>query len=133
MRNLFRAQPDIIDNTGTANAAIEGRVDERRPVDVGSATPVRPNRAEIDLAYERGRARERGARRGSPILALLVLVLVVAGGASIYLAAKTGSFSSGGALVDQKLDTAAHTVSAPLKNAAEATGAALQKAGQSLK
>ncbi len=133
MRNVFRAQPASIDNANTANAPIEGRADERRTVNVEPGTPTRPNRAEIDLAYERGRARGRATGRGSPILTFLILIMVVAGGALIYLAARTGSFSSGGAVVDQKLETAAHAVNAPLKNAAETTGAALQKAGQSLK
>ena len=133
MRNWFRAQPARTDNTDAADAYVEGRVDERRTAGVEPEVITRPSRTEIDLAYERGRARGRGARRGSPLLALRVLVLVVVGGASIYLAVRTGSFSSGGALVDQKLNTAAHAVDAPIKNAAEATGAALQKAGNSLK
>ena len=133
MRNLFRAQPVRNVDTDTVDAQIEDRLDERRAGDVEPHKLAHANRAEIDLAYERGRARGRAAGRGSPILTVLVLILVVAGAASIYLAAKTGSFSSGGALVDQKLDTAAHALNAPLKNAAETTGSALQKAGQSLK
>ena len=127
MRNIFRAQPSRIVDTDTVDAKIEDRVDERRAGDLEAHKIAHANRAEIDLAYERGRARGRAAGRGSPILTALVLILMVAGAVSIYLAAKTGSFSSGGALVDQKLDTAAHAVNAPLKNAAETTGSALQK------
>lgn len=133
MTNWFRAPHTRTEDSDTVGARKDGRVEERHEVVVEPATTARSHRAEIDLAYERGRARERGVRRGSPILAFLVLLLVVAGGALIYLAVQNGSFSSGGAVVDQKLDTAAHAVNAPLKNAAETTGAALQNAGNSLK
>ena len=133
MRNWFRAQRAGIDNTDKAEAYREGGVDERRRVDGEPETAARNNRAQIDLAYERGRARGRGARRGSPLMSLLVVVLVAAGAALIYLAVRNGSFSNGGAVVDQSLNTVAHAVNAPLKGAAKTTGEALQNAGNSLK
>jgi hypothetical protein len=135
VRNWFRAQPagvtDPVRSTTPAEAYRDGRVDERRKVErVGEAGP---DRAAIDAAYQRGRERERMARRGSPLVALLVLLAVAVAGILIYLAIQNGSFSNGGAVIDRDIDKAEHRIDAPLKNAAESTGAALQKAGQSLK
>ncbi len=133
MKNWFRPQRESVEEADLVDARTEARPVERHTVVVDSKAPEHAHRAELDLAYERGRARERQSRRGSPMLALVGLLLVVTAGALIYLAVKTGSFSSGGAVVDQGLDKAAHAVNAPIKNAAESTGAALQNAGRSLK
>jgi flagellin-like protein len=133
VRNWFRTQAaGVVDSPDTAEAYREGRVDERRRVD---AAPVQAHasRAEVDSAYERGRARGRRHRGASPLLTLVVLLAVLVAGAMIYLAVQNGSFSSGGAVVDHKLDQVARTVDAPIKNAAITTGSALQKAGERLK
>ena len=130
MRNWFRTQPAGIATPDTVEAYREGRVDERRNLEVAPATATRASRAEIQAAYERGRAQRRGV---SPLLSLVMLIAVVVAGALIYLAVRNGSFSNGGAVVDNGLDKVAQTVDAPIKNAAENTGAALQKAGDKLK
>jgi len=80
-------------------------------------------------AYDRGRRDERARHRGSPLLALIMLVVALAGGTMIYLAAREGSFARGGQVVDQTLGQAA----APAKSVAESAGNALEGAGQSLK
>ena len=118
MRNWFRPQPVAIGAD---------------PVVVAGITP--PTKADIDTAYQKGRDRERAKHRrhGSPAVGLLVLLAVVIAAGFIYLAVRHGSFSSGGAVIDRNLDSAAHAVNAPIKNAAVTTGAALQRAGEKLK
>ena len=80
-------------------------------------------------AYERGRRDERARHRGSPLLALLVVVIALVGGTMIYLAVQQGSFARGGQVADQTIGQAA----APAKSAADSAGSALENAGQSLK
>jgi flagellin-like protein len=143
LRNWFRRHAGGVGAVATVEAYREGRREQRRldeaapvagaPVVAGApmAGPVR--QAELDAAYERGRLRSRRRRGGSPLLTLVVLLAVVLAGAFIYLAIQNGSFSSGGAVVDQKIDQVQQTVDAPIKNAAINTGSALQRAGQRLK
>jgi hypothetical protein len=133
VRNWFRTQPaGVADTPGSIEAYKEGRADERRRVDT---EPVarHASRAEVEAAYERGRARGRRARGASPLLTLVVLLAVFVAGAMIYLAVQNGSFSNGGAVVDRKIDQVQQSVDAPIKNAAITTGSALQRAGQRLK
>lgn len=139
MRNPFRTEPTAaaVDPVA-AEGYREGRVDERRHLAAeGVVAPgaAAATKAELDTAYERGRDRERArrSRRGSPVLSLMVLLAVVIAAGFIYLAVRHGSFSNGGAVIDHDLDTAAHTVNAPIKNAAVTTGEALQRAGEKLK
>jgi flagellin-like protein len=133
----------VVGTVATVEAYREGRREQRRldetapvagaPAVAGAPIARHASQAEIDAAYERGRARSRRSRGASPLLTLVVLIAVVVAGAFIYLAIRNGSFSSGGAVVDQKLDQVAHTVNAPIKNAAITTGSALQNAGEHLK
>lgn len=139
MRNLFRGRPAAatVDPVG-AEGYREGQVDERRRMAAdGMVSPdvAAPTRGELDVAYERGRERERAkrVRRGSPVLSLIVLLAIVLAAGFIYLAVRHGSFANGGAVLDHDINTAAHTVDAPIKNAAVTTGAALQRAGEKLK
>jgi hypothetical protein len=57
---------------------------------------------------------------------LITIVLVVLAIAVLFLAAKTGSFSSAGAVIDNMLQRPVHA-------AADKAGSALEKAGQSLR
>ena len=89
-------------------------------------------RADLEAAYRRGR--RDGKRRGRhPILAFIGFVAAAATALVIYLAAQTGSFAGGGAVVDQHLANAAQRAQSPFRNAAQNVGNALETAGQSLK
>jgi flagellin-like protein len=139
MRNPFRSRPvEASADPVAAEGYREGRVDERRRMAAdGGVAPgaATVGKAELETAYAQGRERERATRRrgGSPLLSLVVLLAVVVAAGFIYLAVRHGSFSNGGAVLDQEIDTAAHTVNAPIKNAAVTTGEALQRAGEKLK
>jgi hypothetical protein len=135
--NWFRRHAAAVGTVAAVEAYREGRREQRRQDDAapGARAPVarHATQAELDAAYERGRARGRRPRRPSPLLTLVVLIAVFAAGAFIYLAVQNGSFSNGGAVVDRKIDQVQQTVDAPIKNAAITTGSALQKAGERLK
>ena len=62
-----------------------------------------------------------------PLTAIAALAML------LYLAAQTGSFSSGGAVVDNGISNASQRAQAPFKNAANKAGNALENAGQRLK
>jgi hypothetical protein len=131
MRNWFGSRSDSVDTTDSAVAYREGRAAEQRRA--APESMVKSDRADINAAYERGREHERRRGRGSPIFGLVVLCAIVVAGGLIYLAVRHGSFTGGGAAVDRSLDSVARTVDAPIKNAAENAGEALQKAGRQLK
>ena len=143
MRNWFRRHAGAVGTVATVEAYREGRREQRQrdeaapvtggPILAGAAIARPATQAELDAAYERGRSRGRRPRRASPLLMLVVLLAVFVAGVLIYLAIQNGSFSNGGAVVDNKIDQVEQTVDAPIKNAAINTGSALQKAGQRLK
>ena len=73
-------------------------------------------------------------RRGGFGLLGFVLVLVAAVGVILLVfAVREGSFSAGGAVVDNKLVQATSGVAPALDSAASKTGTALETAGQNLK
>jgi flagellin-like protein len=119
-----------IDNTAEAEGYREGRIDEERHLQREGR--VRPTGAVVDDTVGPRRV-VRVRRRGSPLLALLVLIAVVFAGVMIYLAVQNGSFSSGGAVLDNSLAKAKDSVQAPIDNARERTGEALEKAGRDIK
>ncbi len=128
MKTMIDSDDPVIPATGTVEdtAYREGRADER----------VRTNHVADRVAndaYVQGRRDERSRRRGSPLLTFLLLIVVAIGALLIYFAIQNGSFSSGGAVVDQKLSNAAETVKAPIRGAADQAGTALQNAGSNLK
>jgi hypothetical protein len=139
LRNPFRTQPAVVGAADPSEAYREGRADERDRLDPdhvvapNAATASAASAADLKAAFQRGRERERAARRGSPVFNFLILIAVAAAALFVYLAIQNGSFSNGGAVVDRNLDQAAHEVNAPIKGAALKAGDALQKAGNSLK
>ncbi|HEY7853263.1 MAG TPA: hypothetical protein VIB82_09830, partial [Caulobacteraceae bacterium] len=90
-------------------------------------------RGDIHDAYKEGRRDERRRRRGSPLLSFIILLIVVAAGVLFYLAVRNGSFQSGGAVVDNSISTVSERATAPVRNAADKAGTALENAGQNLK
>jgi hypothetical protein len=106
----------------------------RRPAPAPAvAQPAQAPRAELDAAYRRGRRDGARRRHGSPFFAFIGLIAFAAIVLMVYLAAQTGSFSNGGAVVDNNLSNASQRVQAPFKNAESKAGNALENAGQSLK
>jgi hypothetical protein len=96
-----------------------------------TAGPVEYTADQEDLraAYNRGRVDERRARRHHPFIALAVIVLAMIGAWLLFLAARDGSFSSGGESADRNLSTAAQEARPVLRD----TGEALKDAGGAIK
>src|SRR5579872_1876476 len=126
-----KEEPIAADRADLLEAYKEGRTDERTRVarDAGG----RIDKADVREVYERGRRDERARHRGSPLATLLVLAVIVAGGAVVYLAASEGSFSKAGATIDSNISTASQKVQAPVRQAADRAGSTLEQAGESLK
>lgn len=114
-----------------------GRVDEHRRLEHEHLERERlaphVDKGDLKDAYERGRRDERARRRGSPLAVLLLVLVAVAGAGIMYLAMREGSFTGGGQVVDRNLSVAADKVAAPVRNAADNAGTALQNAGEGLK
>ena len=106
------------------------------PVAVQPVAVVDPKTYDADMrrAYDHGRLDERSRRRGGfgPLGFILVLIAAV-GIILLVFAVREGSFSAGGAVVDNKLVQATSSVAPAIDNAASRTGSALETAGQNLK
>ena len=76
-----------------------------------------------------GAKQERARHRGHPIRTLVVVLIALAGAAMLAVAAKEGSFSRGGQLVDQNIAVAADKAKVASADAAAQTGQAIQNAG----
>ena len=122
-----RARADDVPATLPADPAVraayvQGRRDE-----------AAPDQDDIKDAYDRGRRDERVRHHSSPLLTLLLVIVAAVGAAVLVLAVKEGSFTRGGAVVDNKLSEAAQQTAPVIDNAAAKTGEALQNAGESIK
>ncbi len=96
--------PVAADRPDMLEAYKEGRRDEHRRVDRELSHPHdRIDKADVKEAYERGRRDERARHRGSPLAAFLVVIVALAGAGALYLAAREGSFTGGGQVVDQNI------------------------------
>jgi len=128
-RRAYAAGP--VTGTNPVEAYRAGRADEHQHIEQDAA--IRPAKADLDAAYESGRVDERSRRRGSPLIALVVVVFALVGGGILFLAARDGGFAAAGAAVDHTLSSGVDQAKAPIKGAADKTGDALQTAGQNLK
>ena len=112
------------------------RTNTVQPVAVQPVSVVDPKTYDADMrrAYDHGHQDGRAHRRGGlgPLGFILVLVAAV-GVILVVFAIREGSFSAGGAVVDNKLVQATSGVAPALDNAASKTGTALETAGQNLK
>lgn len=128
MKTMMDSDEPVVPAAATVDdvAYREGRVDERVSTTRGAEHLAKD-------AYVQGRRDERARRRGSPLLMFLLVIVVAIGAVLIYFAIQNGSFSSGGAVIDQKLSNAAETVKAPIRGAADTAGTALQNAGSNIK
>jgi hypothetical protein len=106
-----------------------------RPAPGQAAAVVDPATYDADLkrAYEHGRRDERARRHGFGPLSFIVLLVAILGVVLLVFAFREGSFSAGGAVVDNKLGQAASPATTALDNAASTTGQAMENAGQNLK
>jgi hypothetical protein len=124
--------PDFAGREDLLDAYKNGRKDERLRVK-DTATVVPDEKADLREVYERGRRDERARHRSSPVIGLLLLLVAAAGGTVVYLAVREGSFTNGGAVVDRTISAASDKAQAPIRHAADSTGAALENAGETLK
>jgi hypothetical protein len=113
----------------------QGRVDARK--DVNERGLLQDRDTAVRRAYDRGRRDERAARhprrRGSPVLTTVLVLAAAAGAFVVYLGVSQGSFSRGGQVVDQNLNSASSTASGAVQNTVNRAGDALENAGQQLK
>ena len=90
--------------------------------------------SELLDAYRRGRRDGRIVNRRSPLVTLSLVAIAAVGAVILFYAAREGSFTGGGQVVDAKLGhVTGEVVPAAVNQAADATGSALQSAGQKLK
>jgi|GEM_PF-4838452 len=88
--------------------------------------------AELQSAYERGR-RDGRRRRRHPMIAIVVSAAALVGAVTLGLAAREGSFTAGGQVVDRQLSIAAGQAQLASRDAAVATGEAVRGAGTDLR
>ena len=133
--NLFRstAPSDAnVDGAPGADAYVKGQ----RDAHAADRSTLNERNSAVREAYDRGRRDERARRprrHSSPFLALVVLLAAAAGAGAIYLGVQQGSFSRGGQVVDQKLQSVAQPATQATRNVANKTGDALENAGQRIK
>lgn len=89
--------------------------------------------ADMRRAYDHGRQDERSRRRGFGPFAFILVLVAALGVLFIVFAIREGSFSAGGAVVDNKLVQATSGVAPAIDSAASKTGTAMETAGQNLK
>ncbi len=89
--------------------------------------------ADLKKAYERGRRDERARRKNHPVLALTVSLVALAGAGMIFLAAREGSFSRGGEVVDLKLANATDSAVAAAEQSKDTAQLAANRTSDSLR
>jgi hypothetical protein len=135
-QRTFQSKP--IDEAAQAQretAYQRGRADGRG--DINQSGAITEHDSAMRRAYDRGRRDERASRhprrRGSPVLATVVLLALCAGAFVVYLGVSQGSFTGGGQVVDQNIANATSQVQQAGHNAVDHAGDALENAGQKLK
>jgi len=130
--NLFRSNRPA-DAAVDGAPASAGYVQGQRDAHAADRSVLNERNSAVRQAYDRGRrderARARPRRHGFGLFGLVVLAAAVIGAGAVYLGVSQGSFTRGGQVVDQKLDSAAQ----PARNAADRAGDALENAGQRIK
>lgn len=107
----------------------------RRQTDLTVAVPPSleaPTPADVRNAYERGRRDAEQARKRHPAGMTFLFLAAGAGVAVLAYAAYSGSFSRGGARLDQDLAVAADRAEPIVRDAAHDAGQAVKGAGRSL-
>ena len=101
---------------------------ERRDPVVEAPVKTGPTAADLKAAYERGRREERARHKSHPIFGLAVALVAILGAGMLFLAAREGSFSNGGAVVDRQLASAAGEAQASARHAAGSVTESAQNA-----
>ena len=101
---------------------------ERRDPVADAPVKTVPAAADLKAAYERGRREERARHKSHPVFGLAVALVAVLGAGMLFLAAREGSFSNGGAVVDRQLASAAGEAQASAQHAAGAVSGPDQNA-----
>jgi hypothetical protein len=83
-------------------------------------------------ARDERRVMARRRRRGHPVFAFVILVAAVSGVGFLGLAYETGSFASGGAVIDQTLAQWRADLLGAASQAGDQGGHAVQRVGQSI-
>lgn len=106
----------------------------RRPVVVDTTEINGPpdRRDAFEEGVRIGRTQERARHRGHLLIKLAVVVIAIAGAAVLALAAREGSFSRGGAVVDQNIAVAADNAKVGAADAAAQAGQAVKDAGDTV-
>ena len=108
----------------------------RGPRPVAAATPgavaVNPGeiRAKLNQAYDKGRRDEAKRHHSHPIIMLALVLIAAVGAVVVFYAVREGSFSRGGAVVDNKLATAASSAGPALAQAASTAVPKIEQAAQ---
>ena len=100
---------------------------------VGSgAVVVDPNevRGKINAAYDKGRHDEARRHRSHPIINLALVLIAAVGAVVVFYAVREGSFSRGGAVVDNKLAVAASSAGPAIAEAASTAVPRIEQAAQ---
>jgi hypothetical protein len=93
----------------------------------------RAGRAEqLRIDRERVEARRRRRSPGLGVLGFLIILLALAGGGYLTLAAREGSFTAGGAAVDRQVAAVTTPAREATQEALDRTGASLEQAGQAV-
>lgn len=114
---------------------VAGSAGSKAAYEQGLADARRADAAAVERERERARLAERPRRRrgGLGLIGLIVFLLAVLGGAWLFLAVIKGSFTQGGAVVDNKLSAVTEPAREAVANARNSTGQAVQNAGEALK
>jgi hypothetical protein len=106
----------------------------RQPAVATTATVAGPpdRRDAFDEGVRQGRLVERRRHHSHPLLKLALVLVAVAGAAVVALAAHEGSFSRGGAVVDQNISVAADNAKQASAQAAAQAGQAVKDAGEKI-
>ena len=87
-------------------------------------------RAQINQAYDKGRHDEAKRHRSHPILGLALLLAAAVGAVVVFYAVREGSFSRGGAVVDNKLAVAASSAGPAIADAAATAVPRIEQAAE---
>ena len=101
---------------------------EQAHVDPNGHVVHGPTDADVRKAYERGRRDERARHTGHPIISLAVFAVALIGAGLVYLAAREGSFSGAGQVVDHKLAIASDKAQLASQDAASVVSTGGQSA-----